>query len=265
MKKSQESAVGGEEKTVVVNGIRVNYRIAGQGPVFLILHGWGSSSNSWRKMQVLIVKAGFKVIVPDLPGFGVTPSPKGIWGVHEYEDFVFRFLDVLRIKKCILLGHSFGGQISIQFAISHPERIEKLILVSPAVVRHKPGWRSHVFKYAAKLVGAALYVTPSNIGSNIRRGMYALLRRPDYIHANGVMKDIFKKVIHQDLSQVVQQISVPTLLLWGKRDRMTSIEDGKLVAQKISGVIFTVFPENGHNLHAEDPQKLAEKIKEFLQ
>ncbi len=259
--KSQEF----EEKNISVGGLNINYKVAGEGPVVLILHGWGSSSGAWRKIQESLSASGFQVIIPDLPGFGKTPPPNSVWGVHEYADFVFRFMDNLNIQRVILAGHSFGGQVAVQCSLLHPEKIERLVLIAPAAVRHKPTLQNYILKYVAKTVGMILYVVPHNIRENIKHAAYALLRRRDYVMAYGIMRDIFKKLTQEDFSPVLKGIKTPTLLIWGKKDIMTPIEDGEFMASQIPGATFKVFSENGHNFHTEDPETLVEKIKEFIQ
>lgn len=260
MQKSQ----GFEEKQIAVHGLEVNYKIEGSGPSFLILHGWGSSSNTWQRVQEQISASGFWVIVPDLPGFGRTAPPKDVWGVHEYANFVFDFMDSLGIQKVMLAGHSFGGQVAVQCSLLHPERIEKLVLIAPAAVRHKPTLQNYVLKYAAKAIGVILYVVPRNIQANIKHAGYVLLHRRDYVMAYGVMRNVFKKLTQEDLSSVLKDIKTPTLLVWGTKDSMTPIADGKFMAEQIPGATLEVFPENGHNFHTEAPQKLAETILKFL-
>ena len=127
------------EKTVLVDGFQVHYKQMGEGRPLLILHGWGSSSDSWVRVQEMLAAKGYQVIVPDLPGFGKTQAPHTVWGVEEYAEFMNRFTEELGLEKFILAGHSFGGQTAIQFAVDHPGKLEKLVLIAAAGVRRTPG------------------------------------------------------------------------------------------------------------------------------
>ena len=104
------------EERIVVNGLEVNYKIAGDGPAILVLHGWGGASDSWIRVQEIISQQGYKMICPDFPGFGKTPPPKKPWGVGDFTDFIINFTKELGIDSLFLVGHSFGGRISIKFA-----------------------------------------------------------------------------------------------------------------------------------------------------
>ena len=115
------------EKTISIDGLNIYYRIAGQGNPFLILHGWGASSDSWKGVQEFLSKQGFKTIALDLPGFGKSADPHEAWSVNDYSLFVLKFADKLSLSNFELLGHSFGGRISIKLAAFHQERIKNLI------------------------------------------------------------------------------------------------------------------------------------------
>ena len=108
--------------TTIIDGLQVAYAEWGLGKPILFLHGWGSSSDSWSKVADEVSRAGFRVLIPDLPGFGKTPPPPQAWGVGEYAAFVEEFARTLNIFPCILAGHSFGGQVAVTLASLRPER-----------------------------------------------------------------------------------------------------------------------------------------------
>ena len=255
-----------EEKTVQMNDLEVNYKIAGSAdkPTILILHGWGSSSDSWVKVQEMLSAKGYQVIVPDLPGFGKTSAPNSIWGVKEYVEFVNKFAGQLGLKKFVLVGHSFGGQTAIQFAVQHPEKVEKLVLIAAAGVRRTPGAAKKLVMTAAKLVSFLLYLVPfEDLRNNMKNAMYMALRRRDYMKTQGIMRDVFKKVITQDLTAKFSKISVPTLLLWGDKDEMTPIQDAYLTQELIPNSKLEIIPGAKHALNFQAPEKLSESIALF--
>lgn len=254
----------GQEKKIIVDGIETNYKITGSGPLILILHGWGSSSEAWSKILELLAQHGFQTIVPDLPGFGRTVPPPTVWGVEEYADFIKRFADALALEKFILVGHSFGGQTAAQFAAHHPEKIEKLILFAPAIVRKNPGLKEFMLKYFAKLVGLLLYAVPfEDLRNNIRNVLYMIIRRRDYVKTQGIMREIFQKVIRQDVSAVCPNITASTLLIWGDKDRATPIAEAYAIKRKISGSVLRVVAGQGHNLHFALPDQFVSDITNF--
>lgn len=255
-----------QESQVEISGLKVNYKIVGEGKPLFLLHGWGSSSDSWVKVQQMLAEKGFQVIVPDLPGFGKTPAPSTVWGVGEYANFVNQFAEQLGLEKFVLAGHSFGGQTAIQFAVDHPEKIEKLVLIAAAGVRRTPGVFKKLVMAVAKLVSFLLYLVPfEDLRNNIRSALYMLIRRPGYLKAQGIMKEVFKEVITQDLTAKFFQIKAPTLLIWGDKDEMTPIQDAYLTQELISNSKLEIIPGAKHALNFQAPEVLVQKILGFLQ
>ncbi len=126
-----------KENRININGIDLYYKTAGEGKPFLILHGWGASSFSWMRVVDEMSGKGFKLIIPDLPGFGKTEMPKNIWGVGEYADFIISFIKKLDISSFYLLGHSFGGGIALKIATEKNVKPLKIIFCDAAIVREE--------------------------------------------------------------------------------------------------------------------------------
>jgi len=261
MKISQEF----EEGRVTIDDIEVNYKIAGEGQPILILHGWGSSSDSWIEIQRLLTENGYRVYVPDLPGFGKSPPPAAVWGIVEYADFVYEFGQKMQLEKFVLLGHSFGGQIAIQFAQKYPQKLEKLILVAAAGVRRKAGWRTKLLKYIAKIVSFVLYLGPfRDLRNSIRNFLYMALRRKDYMKAQGIMRDVFVKVVRQDMTPLFGQVTPPTLIIWGDKDPLTPVRDAYSMKEGIPQATLEIMQDRGHALNFEVPEQLAASIVRFV-
>ena len=187
------------EETLNIEGLKVSYKIAGEGPALLILHGWGSSSDSWAEIQGNLSQKGFQVIVPDLPGFGLSTPPLNLWGIEEYKEFILKLTEKIGLKKFSLAGHSFGGQIAILFAADYPEKIEKLILLASAGVRKKPGKKVKIFGSVAKILNVFLVLVPTkNAKDLVKKICYRLIGWRDYAGAKGIMKEVLAKVIRED-------------------------------------------------------------------
>jgi len=261
---------GVTEKIMDVRGISVNYKIAGQGPVILILHGWGSSSDSWTQVQQLLAEKGYQVVVPDLPGFGKTDAPKEIWGVEEYAKFAKQFADLLisdinKSQKFVLAGHSFGGQTAIQFATIYPEKLDQLVLIAAAGVRRTPGVLKKLVMGTAKIASFLLYLVPSQeLRNNIKHAMYMAIRRSDYVRTQGIMRDVFKKVITQDLTAKFSKISIPTLIIWGDKDELTPVQDAYLMDELIPNSKLEIIEGGKHALNFQMPEKLSKILYDFL-
>ena len=225
----------------------------------------------------MLALKGYRVVVPDLPGFGKTPAPPSpkasegqgpttVWGVEEYANFVDQFVERLGLVKFVLAGHSFGGQTAIQFAVMYPGRLGKLVLIAAAGVRRTPGVFKKLVMGVAKLASFLLYLVPfEDLRNNIRSALYMLIRRRDYIRTQGVMRDVFKKVITQDLTAKFSKISVPTLLIWGDKDEMTPVQDAYLMQELIPNSKLEIIEGAKHALNFQAPEVLAQKMLEFLQ
>jgi len=148
------------EEEILINGIKVNYKIAGEGPAILVLHGWGGSSDSWLAFQGILAEKGYKVVVLDFPGFGKSVTPPQPWNLDDYTSFVLDFAEKLGLEQFFLVGHSFGGRISIKFVIKHPQKVKKLILCDSAGVKPKPGLKTLIIFWLARL-GNAIF-TPKH-------------------------------------------------------------------------------------------------------
>jgi len=250
-----------EEKQITINGIKTNYRVAGKGLVVLILHGWGSNSEKWERVIGDLSNNNFKVIVPDLPGFGKSQEPSEVWGVEEYCSFVKNLVNSLGLEKFVLLGHSFGGALAVKYASKLPEKIDKLLLVGAACFRRKSP-RKKLFYVFAKILKVFSFL-PSY--EKIRKGFYKIVvRRSDYPYTKGIMKDIYLKVIKKDLSEELSQIRIPTLIIWGKKDKIKPLKEAYLIKEKIKDARLAILPEAGHSPYRESPSDFSKTILKFL-
>jgi pimeloyl-ACP methyl ester carboxylesterase len=254
-----------KEKEISINNLKVNYKMAGEGEPLLILHGWGGSSGSWIEVQKILAKEGFKIIVPDLPGFGKTLTPSSVWGVDEYVDFVSNLIDKMAFQRVTILGHSFGGRLGIRFATSHPNRLEKLILCASAGIKHEFSFSQKIIWYLSVIGNFIFSKRPFNKLRDVARNIfYIFLRRKDYAKARGVMKEIIKKVLDEDLKPELSQIQAKTLLIWGEKDKSVPIEDAYLMKENIPQSRLEIIPRASHTPNLEFPHKLARIISNFL-
>jgi len=250
-----------EEKFIDINGIKIFTRITGAGTPFLILPGWGGSADSWLKVQEMLSKR-FRVFVLDLPGFGRSALPPRPWDVQDYLEFVLDFLQSCEIKQGYLLGHSFGGRISIKLSAQFPGLVKKLILVdsagAPAAKRNFP---KKILSSIASFISIFSFLPGFQL---FRRFFYRfIIRSTDYLKVMGVMKETFLKVISEDLALYLEKIQTRTLIVWGERDKITPVRNGHFIKTRIKDSEMVILPCS-HNPHLEIPGILSEKILEFL-
>jgi len=254
-----------KEIITTINNLRINYKVAGNGPAVLLLHGWGGSSDSWLEVEEFLVKDNYLVIAPDLPGFGKSAPPIEPWDVQNYSDFVFSLIKHLEIDSFFLLGHSFGGRIAIKFSNQHAELLKGLILCDAAGIRIAPDLKTKTIIAAAKVGNVFLsHRLTAVIKEWARNIFYFLLREKDYVKANGVMRETIKKALGEDLLSELPNIKTRTLIIWGEADQLVPLKCARVFNEKIIGSRLEVMPKIGHSPHLENPEKLAQIIISFL-
>ncbi len=251
------------ENQVIIGDLKINYRIFGAGRPMLILHGWGSKSDRWQKVAEILAQENLQIIVPDLPGFGKSQAPQSVWSLDNYVQWVGDFSENIDDLKngFILLGHSFGGAIAAKFAIQYNQKVEKLFLVSAACIREKTETKSILSK-VAKPVKMLSFLPFYDL---FRKTFYKfVLRRSDYPHVSGVMKETYVKVISEDLSQKLFFIKAPTTIIWGDKDNLTPIHQAYFINKKIENSNLVIIEGAVHGLQIKQPEVLAQKIVENL-
>jgi len=259
------TSYGMETKFIAVSDLRIRYlETEGKNDIpLIILHGWGSSLDSWKNVASALASEGIKVFIPDLPGFGETPEPPSAWGASDYGEFVKGFARELGIQNFDLAGHSFGGQVAITYAAQHPQDIHKLILIAAARIMKRRKLRVKLFLFVTK-IGNLIFVLPplSLLRPFIQKIWYKITGERDYYRASARMREVFKRV-ETDVSSHLTTIMAPTLILWGDRDDATPVADARIIHDKIPNSKLHIFPGEGHDLNFKKPHEIAQKIFEF--
>lgn len=246
---------------ITINGVKTNYQVFGDGTPFLILHGWGSASDRWIKEAEIIYKKGFKVVIPDLPGFGKSESLARPWTVNDYVRWFEEFTKALNLENFHLLGYSFGGALAAKIAVKYPQRVQRLFLVAAALIR-KRTTKKNLSAKISKLV-KIFYFLPYY--SFFRRAVYKfIIRKSDYVYTEGIMKQTYLNVVADDISFNLPFIRVPTIIIWGDKDQSVPIETAHFINEKIKNSKLVVIPGADHLIHKHLPEVLAEKILENI-
>ena len=230
----------------------------------VILHGWGSSKEKWLVVKEILDSKGIKVIVPDLPGFKKETALTRVWDLDDYVDWFKDFCSDFD-EPFFLLGHSFGGRIAIKFAAQNPEKLKGLILVSSAGIIPK---KIFLRVYIGKITKFGKIFSFIPFYKLFRKGFYKyILRRTDYIQAEKLpyLKETFKNIIKEDLRKYFSKIQTQCLIVWGDKDDMTPLPDGKIMAQEIPNSKLKILRDIGHFPYTQNPKLLSEKIIEFIQ
>jgi pimeloyl-ACP methyl ester carboxylesterase len=249
---------------VILEGLAVEYRDEGRGPVVLLLHGWGINSGSFDVLSRDLAGAGYRVLRPDLPGFGASERPRAVWGVSNYADFIKAFTAKLGAEPDLIIGHSFGGRIAIKLAGLKLLKPKRLVLMNSAGIKQSQSLRNQGFKIIAKI---GKFITNLPIFSvwrgPLRQRLYGAAGSTDYLQA-GPMKAIFLKTIQEDLRGNAAEINIPTLLIWGKNDVTTPVKDAQILKGCIPSARLVML-DAGHFVYLDQPDQVAGLIKEFGQ
>lgn len=232
----------------------------------IILPGWGGSHDTWRDFVKVAEKYFDQVKVIDLPCFGDCPCPQTVWGVEDYAQYAYSEISKLNFTNTVLMGHSFGGQVSVKFASEHPEMIKKMILSGPAVFRPSFSVRRFFFGLLAKF-GKKIFSLPflEKAGVFARKFLYhKIIKSRDYVDSAGIKKEIFKKIIRQDLSGILPKIEIPTLILWGEKDAFVPLKNGKKMLQMMPKSSLHIVKKAGHGLHINNREEMILTIQHFL-
>ncbi|MBI4038596.1 alpha/beta hydrolase [Candidatus Daviesbacteria bacterium] len=242
-----------------INDLNIYYQKVGRGKDLIMLHGWGMDvSTFWPAIDFL--KDNFTLWLIDLPGFGRSDIPKKACDSEDYAKILAEFIKNNNIKKPFLLGHSFGGKVSIKLTAIHPNLVDKLILVGSSGLKPDPSIKRVLIYPLAKIFH---FLIPDifNIKSLIRKKFYRKIES-DYYNV-GVMKDTLVKTLNEDLTQDLKKINTQTLIICGEKDRAVPIKYGKRMYQLIKNSKLISLEDKGHFLHIYDPERFAYYIKDF--
>ena len=244
------------------NGIELSYSIEGEGDAVVLLHGWGCDKNIW-KSSIEALRSNFRVVAVDFAGFGASEEPKAIWGVEEYTCSVEALLKELNIQSPTLVGHSFGGRVSILYASRN--EVKSVVLTDAAGVKPRRSFSYYRKVYTYKLLKRAL---PLLIGEKKAQMLLDQRRAKsgssDYNRATPMMRAILSKCVNEDLCYVMPRISAPVMLFWGDKDTATPISDAHTMARLIPDAGLVVAEGAGHFAFLERPELWRASLMNFL-
>jgi pimeloyl-ACP methyl ester carboxylesterase len=271
---------------ITLHGHSVRYRMAGEGPVIVLIHGITSTSDTWRDVMPWLAER-HTVIAPDLLGHGESAKPRGDYSLGAFAAGVRDLTMALGIERATVVGHSLGGGVAMQFAYQFPERCERLVLVSSGGL----GREVHLLLRAASLPGSELVLPviaarrlrdagllvarlverlklrPAHDIAEIARG-YATLSdygaRQAFIHTlRAVIDPRGQRVSARDRLYLASEM--PALILWGTNDPIIPVEHGKAAHEEMPGSRFQAFEGAGHFPQLEEPRAFVKALERFIE
>jgi pimeloyl-ACP methyl ester carboxylesterase len=267
-------------RSCAVNGARVNYVELGQGPPLVFVHGLAGCWQNWLE-NIPYFARSHRVIAIDLPGFGDSELPQEDISMPGYGRFVDAFLGEIGVERASIVGNSMGGFIAAEVAVSHPGRVDKLALVSAAGVMTVRTAELTVAKQLARSFNAGSARVLARRRGLVRRRrlrkliLNGIVRHPELLQpelvyeiASGGGKpgflDAFKAILDYDFRDRLPEIERPTLIVWGRNDRIVPVGGAYRYEQLIPNSRRVIFEETGHVPMIERPALFNRVLEDFL-
>ena len=237
-----------------IDGLNINYLDFGnkKGDAIVLLHGWGQNI-SMMQMLGEPFKDKYRIIVVDFPGFGGSDEPKEVMGVDGYTKIIEKLLNKLNVKNPILIGHSFGGRVSVKFASRND--VKKLILLSPALRGHdKKGLKTKILKFLKTVPGI----------KNLESWAKDHIGSRDYRAASPIMKKVLVETVNEDLSSDAKKIKAQTILIYGDLDSEVPEEDTKEYEKLIPDCGLILYDGCTHFAYLERLGQTVSIIRNFI-
>lgn len=244
-----------EIKNIIINSLSIRYLEINNNAQrhLLFLPGWCGSLETWQEFLKKFIGANVNILALDLPGFGKSSTPHHPWNVEDYTEFLRVTVDQFKLKDFYLFGHSFGGQVAVNFACHYPELLASLFLSGAAVIRPKAPFFKRLIILVAKIF--------KNIfPQKVKLLIYRLLSSDYGKLSDPIMKQIFQNIIKQDLKHRLKDLQVKTVIIWGKNDNFTPLWQGQLIHQLILNSKLFIIKSACHSPQLESPDELYQII-----
>lgn len=290
---AQSSTVGGPwtHREAVVNGVRLRYIEAGEGPLLVLLHGFPEFSYSWRHQMPVLAAAGFHVVAPDMRGYNRSEKPAGI-SAYRVEVIAADIEALIRhagAERATVVGHDWGGAIAWQMPVQYPQRVERLVVLNAphprrfvrAVFSSSQLLRSwYIFAFQAPLIPEAVFrafdfaligrifktdpVRPGAFTDADIRHYKRALGQPGALTA---AINYYRAAVRRDPRQAARTatlISCPTLLIWGERDRALGVNLSVGLERWVPEIRVARIPDASHWVQNDAPARVNELLLDFL-
>ena len=221
----------------------------------IFIHGWvnkyiikkDENIEEFYKNLIDELKKYFEVYFVTLPGFSNNPEPEKPFYLDDYVEYVKKYTEERNFDKFYIMGHSFGGQIACKFAYLYPQKVEKLILYNAACIR-KESLKQKILNPFKKIAQFIFKIFPI-----FRKIAYKLLTGSTYyLQLSPIMQKTYQNVIREDLTPILGKIKNATIIIWGAKDKITPLWQGKLIKKLIPNSQIFINNLGDHNFHKKD-------------
>ncbi|MDO4283467.1 MAG: alpha/beta hydrolase [Clostridia bacterium] len=249
-----------------INGMNVNYIVQGveNEREIILLHGWGANIKTFGPVYQYL-SCHNKVYAIDMPGFGKSDEPSKDYHVIDYAKVILEFMNQLKIKNPVLVGHSFGGRVIMKLVGELGFTPKSIILVDSAGIKpkRKPSYYFRVYSYKfAKNTVKLLFKKEK--AEKIISDMRKKKGSTDYRNASDTMKSVFINVVNEDLRYTLPNIKSPTLIIWGENDLETPLKDAKIMERLIPDSGLVILKGAGHYSYLDNLNEFLIIVDHFL-
>lgn len=259
----------------LANGYRIHYREAGSGPAVVFLHGSGSGASghsNFKQNYPQLATAGYRVIVPDLIGYGYSDKPDDVaYHLDFFVECIKQMLDAIGVAACTLIGNSLGGAIAIKFTLDYPQQVDKLLLMAPGGIENQADYFTMPGMQVMKEVFTAGAVTREGLEQFIKRGLLhdaSLADEALIAERWGIFQlqnaQVIKTMVVPNMEDRLHEIRCPVLAFWGMNERMMPETGIMKLAKKIPHVRVVLVSECGHWVMVEHRELFNRMTLDFL-
>jgi pimeloyl-ACP methyl ester carboxylesterase len=262
----------------------IHYLAAGEGRPLVLLHALGESALDWRWVLPALAHTN-RIYAPDLPGFGYSGKPSAEYSPDFFARFVSAYLDALGLDHVALVGNSIGGLAALRLALSEPARVGALGLVASAGLGREityalrlptlPGYGEAAVAWGKTPLGAfqrawsrvpLLFGRPERVPGEWITEQTQIAQLPGFTEATMVAlrAQVDMGGQREVLVDQLPHLGMPTLIIWGKRDRVFPYTQGQKAASHLRQGVLELLPDCGHLPHVEQPERFVSTLGEFL-
>ena len=275
-----------EERHIDVGGLPTRYLTAGTtGPPLVLLHGVGDNALDWQWVMPTLAHT-HRLYALDLPGSGGSIKPEVDYSPAFFTQFLSAFLDTLEIERAAVVGNSLGGLVGLRLALSEPSRVSALGLVAsaglgrevtyalrslalPGTGRLAVAWGKRPPGAAQRVLGRStlLFARPWRVPRKWLKEQYRLARLPGFLEAQlaTVRAQVGLRGQREVLVDRLAQLEVPTILVWGTRDRVLPYSQAKEAVSRLQEGSLELISDCGHSPHIEQPERFVSGLSRFLE